>query len=59
MTLAELQAETLSQKNTRLLQERCPHEEVYVSTVTGPHGHSENRLCLDCYKSWHYASNER
>lgn len=58
MTLAELQNETLSEKNMRLQQERCPHEEVYSSLVWSAASGttSTNRLCLDCYQSWHSES---
>ncbi len=47
MTLTELQAETLTQKHRRQQQERCAHEEVYSSAVTGPRGTFENKFCLD------------
>jgi hypothetical protein len=53
MTLQELVDETLVQKNRRLRQAKCQHEEVYSSTVLGPHGMSSNSFCLDCGKSWH------
>ena len=52
MTLEELTKETLSEKNRRLRQEKCQHEEIYSSTVAGPHGTFTNALCLDCGKSW-------
>ncbi len=53
MTLAEQVRETLSEKNKRLRQEKCQHEEVYSSAVSGPDGSYANRFCLDCGKSWH------
>jgi hypothetical protein len=52
MTLEELVNETLVQKNRRLRQERCGHEEVFCSTVSGPHGAFQTRGCFDCGKSW-------
>jgi hypothetical protein len=52
MTLQELQNETLAQKNRRLVQAKCAHEEIYCSTVLGPDGTHETRVCLDCGKSW-------
>ncbi len=52
MTLEELQAETLTEKNRRLQQEKCRHNEIYCSTVVGPGGEFETRVCLDCCKSW-------
>jgi hypothetical protein len=55
MTVHELAAETLVEKNRRLRQQNCQHEEVYSSSVRGPQGFSENRFCLDCGKSWHRA----
>lgn len=48
MTLEELQNETLVEKNRRLRQAKCPHEEVYSSTVWGPDGKHSLRFCLDC-----------
>jgi hypothetical protein len=51
MTLQELINETLVAKNRRLRQEKCRHAEVYCSSVTGEHGHFENRFCLDCGKN--------
>lgn len=51
MTLEELVNETLVEKNRRLRQARCPHEEVYSSTVIGPSGTFTNRFCLDCGKT--------
>lgn len=53
MTIAELAAETLVQKHTRLMQAKCPHDEIYSSTVTTRDGTFTNRFCLDCGKSWH------
>lgn len=58
MTLVELQAETLVQKHTRLMQEKCQHEDTYSSTVYTPRGSSVNRLCFDCGKSWHSSTIE-
>lgn len=55
MTLNELAAETLVQKHTRLMQSKCRHNEIYCSTVAGPSGTFENRVCLDCGKYWHRA----
>jgi hypothetical protein len=52
MTLEELTKETLTEKNRRIRQEKCQHEEVYCSTVSGPNGTFTNKLCLDCGKSW-------
>jgi hypothetical protein len=52
MTLEELQRETLTEKNRRLRQLRCPHEEVYSSSVLGPDGTSSTRFCFDCGKTW-------
>lgn len=51
-TVAELAAETLVEKNRRLRQARCPHEEVYSSTVAGPTGTFTTAFCLDCGKTW-------
>ena len=53
MTLEELARETLVEKNRRLRQAKCTHEEVHRSTVTGPSGTFTNAFCLDCGKSWH------
>lgn len=52
MTLDELARETLTEKNRRLLQAKCEHEEVYSSAVTGPDGTYSNSFCLDCGKSF-------
>lgn len=52
MTLAELAAETLTEKNRRLRQEKCHHNEVYCSTVIGPGAAYETRICFDCGMSW-------
>lgn len=52
MTLEELVNETLTQKNLRLRQEKCEHEEVFCSTVIGPNGTFKTRGCFDCGKSW-------
>lgn len=52
MDLKELAAETLAEKHTRIMQEKCRHEEIYCSTVSGPRGTFECRICLDCYKTW-------
>lgn len=53
MNLTELVNETLTQKHRRLMQEKCRHKEVYVSTVAGPDGVFTNSFCLDCGKSQH------
>lgn len=50
MTLEELQRETLVEKHLRLKKEKCPHEEIYSSTVYGPGGTFRNKFCLDCGK---------
>lgn len=52
MTLDELVNETLIEKNRRLRQERCEHEEVFCSTVSGPSGTYQTRGCFDCGKAW-------
>lgn len=52
MTLEELTNETLTQKNRRLRQEKCEHEEIFCSTVSTPDGSFETRGCFDCGKSW-------
>lgn len=52
MILDELVNETLVQKNRRLRQEQCEHEEVFCSTVSSPTGTFETRGCFDCGKSW-------
>jgi hypothetical protein len=51
MTLQELAAETLVQKHLRLMREKCKHEEIYSSTVSGPAGISTICFCLDCGQS--------
>lgn len=58
MTMDELVAETLTQKNRRLRQEKCEHEETFCSTVCGPHGTFETRACLDCGKTWRFVDGE-
>jgi hypothetical protein len=50
LALEELQRETLVEKNRRLRQTKCKHEEVYSSSVTGPEGTHTTRFCLDCGK---------
>ena len=57
MTLQELQAETLVEKNRRLRQAKCKHpaDAVFTSTVVSPTGTYINSGCLDCGKSWHRA----
>lgn len=55
MTLQDLINETLVEKNCRLQQEKCKHEEVWSSTVRGPDGTFTNSFCLDCGKSLHDA----
>lgn len=47
--------ETLTAKHRRLRREKCRHEEIYVSTVSGPHGTFTNSVCLDCFASWRTA----
>ena len=55
MTLAELQAETLMQKHTRLTRAKCPHEEVYTSSVwsAAERKTSTTKFCFDCGQTWH------
>lgn len=53
MTLDDLVKETLVEKNRRSRQAKCPHEEIYFSTVVGPTGTFTNSFCLDCGKSHH------
>lgn len=53
MTIEELVRETLVEKNRRLRQAKCHHDEVYSSTVAGPAGTFTNSFCLDCGKSWY------
>jgi hypothetical protein len=48
MNLQELANETLVEKNRRLLRAKCPHMEIYESTVYGPHGIFANAFCLEC-----------
>ena len=48
MTLAELQRETLAEKNTRLRQEKCRHPEIWSSTFWCDGVTSTNRICLEC-----------
>ena len=55
LTLEELLKETLVEKNRRLRQARCAHEQVHSSSVRGPAGFFTNSFCLDCGKSWHSA----
>lgn len=50
MTLDDLVRETLIEKNRRLRQAKCKHEEIYSSTVMGPNGTFTNGFCLDCGK---------
>jgi hypothetical protein len=52
MTLKMLTAETLTQKNRRLRQARCAHEEAFSSTCDGPNGTFTTAICLDCGKTW-------
>lgn len=54
VNIRELTLETLSQKNCRLMQERCKHDEVYSSTVND--GPFTNCVCLNCGKWWRAAS---
>lgn len=53
MTLDDMVKETLVEKNRRARQAKCPHEEVYSSTVAGPTGMFTNSFCLDCGKLHH------
>lgn len=55
MTLAELQSETLTQKHSRLMRAKCPHEEIYSSSVwSRDEGKTfTNKACLDCGQTWH------
>jgi hypothetical protein len=50
MTLEEMARETLMEKHRRLMKERCLHDEVYSSSVTGPAGSHTVSFCLDCGK---------
>lgn len=54
MTLKELAAETLMQKNRRLVQASCKHEAdaLFSSSVTTPIATHTSTVCLDCGKSW-------
>lgn len=54
MTLQDLAAETLMQKNRRLVQAACKHEPeaLFSSSVTTPLATYTNVVCLDCMKSW-------
>ena len=52
MTLAELAAETLVEKNRRKIQAKCRHEAVHASTFLGPQASFTDRICLDCGKHW-------
>ncbi len=52
MTLAMLTAETLTEKNRRLRQAKCKHEEVFSSTCMGPAGTFTTAVCMDCGKTW-------
>jgi hypothetical protein len=49
--IVEEQAMSLSAKNRRRIQGKCPHEEIYTSAVIGPSGSVINSFCLDCGKS--------
>lgn len=51
MTLQELVNETLVEKNRRMRQAKCRHEEIYESWAYGPLGIFTNVFCLDCGKS--------
>ena len=48
MTLADLQLETLTEKNIRLRQEKCQHPEIWSSTFWCNGVKSTNRICLEC-----------
>lgn len=52
LTVELLKAETLSQKNRRLRQAKCQHEEVFSSTCTGPAGTFTTMVCVECGKTW-------
>lgn len=52
MTVAMLAAETLTDKNRRLRQAKCKHEEVFSSTCAGPAGTFTTAVCMDCSKTW-------
>lgn len=52
MTVAMLTAETLTEKNKRLRQTKCKHEEVFSSTCAGSAGTSTTAVCMDCGKTW-------
>lgn len=54
MTLKELAAETLVQKNRRLVRAACKHEPdaIFSSSVTTPVATYRNKVCLDCGMSW-------
>ena len=51
-TFAMLVAETLTEKNRRLRQGKCKHEEVFSSTCAGPAGTFTTAVCIDCGKTW-------
>lgn len=52
MTVAMLAAETLTEKNQRMCQEKCKHKEIFSSTCAGPAGTFNTTVCLDCGKTW-------
>lgn len=54
MTLQELAAETLMQKNRRLVQASCKHEPeaLFSSSVSTPVATYAHKICLDCGKIW-------
>lgn len=52
MTVQMLVAETLSEKNRRVRQEKCEHEEIFSSTCLGPAGEFTTAVCMECGKVW-------
>lgn len=52
LTVAMLVAETLTQKNRQLRQEKCNHPEVFSSTCIGPAGTFTTAVCIECGKTW-------
>ena len=51
MTIDELQRETLTEKNTRLRQEKCRHPEVWSSSVRWGDVKSTSTVCVKCGKN--------
>lgn len=52
MTVQMLVRETLTEKNRRLRQAKCPHEEIFSSTCSGPAGTFTTSVCLECACTW-------